>query len=297
MSKIYNSNLGSKNILLVGGNSLIGSRLLNYLTDHSYFVRPTSSKIDDNFIYLDLKNPHNFNYDIVNENTTVLLLASVSSPDQCAANLKLSREINVHGTSLFIKNVILKNAKVIFFSSDAVYGEKKYSNYSVADIRPLGSYASMKYEIENLFMHEPNFKSIRLSYVFSYDDKFTSYLRKCYINNEMASVYNSLSRNIIYIGDVLKGLVKLIDDWNIVSENIINFGGPELLSRVDLANILITKVFNGLLINTIDPPSSFFNERAKIINMNSIMLQTLLNRPLSSIGNIIDFEFQMHPGN
>ena len=109
MSKIYNWNLESKNILLVGGGSLIGSRLLNYLTNHSYFVSSTSSKIDDNFIHLDLTNLHNFNYDIVNENTTVLLLAAVSSPDQCAANLKLSREINVYGTSLFIKNVILKN--------------------------------------------------------------------------------------------------------------------------------------------------------------------------------------------
>jgi dTDP-4-dehydrorhamnose reductase len=293
MIKIYNSPIKSKNILLVGGTSLIGSRIFNYLTEHSYFVCPTSSKKDNNFIHLDLLNPDIFNYDIVNENTIVLLLAAVSSPDQCAAELKLSREINIYGTSSFIKNVILRRAKVIFFSSDAVYGEKKSSNYNVDDISPVGFYASMKNEIEKLFMHDLNFKSIRMSYVFSYDDKFTSYLRKCHTNNEIAQVYNDLSRNIIYIADVIEGLVKMIDQWDSISENVINFGGPELLSRIDFANIMISKVFNGLAIKAIDPHPSFFNERARITNMTSLALQKLLNRPLSSIDNIIEQEFQM----
>ena len=63
----------------------------------------------------------------------------------------------------------------------------------------------MKCIIEKKFLGHENFKSIRLSYVFSYKDKFSNYIKNISLNNKIAQVYHPLFRNVVSINDVLGG--------------------------------------------------------------------------------------------
>ena len=58
-----------------------------------------------------------------------------------------------------------------------MYGNENGQNdEDVIPVKPIGEYASMKLAVENYFRNEPNLKVFRLSYVFSWEDKFMRYL-------------------------------------------------------------------------------------------------------------------------
>ena len=100
-------------------------------------------------------------------------MASISAPDICAREHERAWSVNVTGTSEFISRTIERGGRVIFFSSDTVYGECEDPFDESALCKPAGEYAEMKHKVERRFIENPSFKSIRLSYVFSREDKFT----------------------------------------------------------------------------------------------------------------------------
>ena len=100
----------------------------------------------------------------------------------------------------------------------------------------------MKFEIENIFQQERNVKVFRLAYVFSRDDKFTGYLRRCSDKGIVAEVFPSLRRRVVFIDDLVDGIASIAEKWEIIDERLINLSGPELLSRVDLVRLYWRKV-------------------------------------------------------
>ena len=63
----------------------------------------------------------------------------------------------------------------------------------------------MKSEVEKRFLGNPFFKTIRLSYVFSREDKFTKYLVGCAQRDEEAELFHPFYRAIIHRDDVVEG--------------------------------------------------------------------------------------------
>lgn len=71
-----------------------------------------------------------------------------------------------------------------------------------AACNPAGEYAAMKREVEQRFSDNASFKAIRLSYVFSPEDKFSRYLAGCAERNEEADLFHPFFRAIVHRDDV-----------------------------------------------------------------------------------------------
>lgn len=73
--------------------------------------------------YLNLQEPEKYNYDSLDGVDYVVFTAAVSGPDKCASDFDYCWNINVTGTKYFIREAINRNCNVLFFSSDAVFGD------------------------------------------------------------------------------------------------------------------------------------------------------------------------------
>jgi len=221
----------------------------------------------------------------------VMLTAAISAPDICAREHDRAWAVNVTGTSIFIQSVIDCGARVVFFSSDTVYGEREVAFDETAACNPAGEYAEMKREVEQRFSGNASFKAIRLSYVFSREDKFSRYMAGCAEHNEEADLFHPFFRAIVHRDDVVEGSLALAARWNEVPEQVINFGGPQVLSRIDFAECLREAHLHNLRFKVTEPGADFFKNRPRVIAMTSPVFARLLGRPPRSLREAVRLEF------
>jgi len=240
---------------------------------------------------LQLDKPDDFDYKIIRPSDVVFLTAAISAPDICANEHDRAWAVNVIGTSEFVTNVMARGGRIVFFSSDTVYGERSDTFDEIAESNPAGEYAVMKREVEKRFLGNPLFKSIRLSYVFSREDKFTQYLIGCEKRGKEAELFHPFYRAIVHRDDVVDGALALAERWGEFPQQVINFGGPEVVSRIDFAECLKSAAMPDLRFQVTEPEESFFKNRPKIIAMTSPLLPQLLGRPAHSLLDAAKIEF------
>lgn len=251
----------------------------------------TSSSDRGGLLSLRLDESNSFDYDQICCGDVILLTAAISAPDTCAREREQAWAVNVDGTSHFIQRAIDRGARVIFFSSDAVYGEREKEFAETMECNPAGDYAGMKFEVERRFLSSLSFKAVRLSYVFSREDKFSNYLSKCIEQNKEADLFHPFFRAIVHRDDVIEGVLALATKWDDVSEKIINFGGPQILSRIDFAECLRESHFYNLRFKVTEPDASFFANRPRIIAMKSPIFQKILGRLPRTLHEAVRLEF------
>lgn len=275
---------------VVGATGYIGKPLFEY-AKKQFRTIGTSSKGDTDLMVLQLDKPLDFNYASIEEGDFVLLAAAISAPDICTNEHDRAWAVNVVGTSMFVSAVINRGAKVIFFSSDTVYGEANYEFDEEKKSMPTGEYAEMKNALEIKFLGNSSFKTIRLSYVFSREDKFTKYLTNCAEKNEEAKLYHPFYRAVIHRDDVIEGVIALAKKWDAFPQQVINFGGPQLLSRVQMAEKIRYSVLPQLRFQVTEPDTAFFKNRPRTIAMTSCVLPNLLGRPSKNLEQAAKIEF------
>ena len=263
------------NIGLVGSSGYIANFLFETLEKETNVKNIVKIDLSDEAdIFLNLLSPENFNYELLDNIDIVIFTAAISSPDQCAVEFETCWKINVIGTSYFIKKAIEHNCKVLFFSSDAVFGnisDKIYTEKS--ETKANTAYGKMKKEIEDLFKNEPNFKAIRLSYVVSKKDKFVSYCLDCIKENKIAEIFHPFYRNCITISQVMNVVQWLINHWDKYEPFVLNVAGQELVSRVRIADE-INRLYGSKLNYIISKPSKkFYENRPQITQMKSLYLE------------------------
>jgi nucleoside-diphosphate-sugar epimerase len=285
----------SKNFV-IGARGYIG-RALFYTAKRERLVHGTtssaftSSSDKKDFLHLSLETPSDFNYTEINIGDVVFLAAAISAPDICAHEYDRAWAVNVTGTSSFIQSVIERGARVVFFSSDTVYGERKDEFDEEVVCTPAGEYAEMKREVEQRFSGNALFKAVRLSYVFSREDKFSCYLTGCAERNEEADLFHPFYRAIVHRDDVVEGALALAARWDEVPEQIINFGGPQVLSRIEFAECLRDAHLHNLRFKVTEPGADFFKNRPRVIAMTSPVLSKLLGRPPRNLFDAALMEF------
>ena len=283
-----------KKIFIIGSNGYIGKRLAKKFSD-KYEIMQVSKENSENNIPLDLENVEKFDFSQIKSGDSVIFLAAISSPDQCANNYDYSYKINVTGTGHFIQKSLEQGANVLFFSSDAVYGASSGKIEDYFDERSkcnlLGEYATMKREIEERFLNSDAFKVFRLSYVFSKNDKFMLYLKNCVENREVAEIFHPFFRNAIYIEDVMVAVDELVCRWEKIKEKVINVVGSEPISRLKMAEIYKQNVSPSLKIKIVKPEESFFRNRPQYINVKSIYLASLLKKNTIEFNQAFGQEF------
>lgn len=256
---------------IVGSSGYISSYLLKRLINEKYI--DLIVKIDkslDADIFLDLEHPEKFDYEKLSGIDYLIFTAAISGPDKCATDFEFCWNINVNGTKFFIREAIKRNCKVVFFSSDAVFGDIAGHIYDEdSETNALTPYGRMKKAIEDEFKYTSSFKAIRLSYVASAKDRFISYCISCINNNDIADVFHPFYRNVIVVSDVVNVIVWLINHWDDFKPWVLNIAGKELVSRVRMADEL-NRHLEGKLNYTISMPNDdFYNNRPKITQMRS----------------------------
>lgn len=261
-------------VAIVGSSGYIAGFLIErFNAEHDIETILKLDQVGEVDAYLNLCEAEKFNYGVLEGVDFVIFTAAISSPDKCASDFELAWAINVTGTAFFIKQAIKKNCHVLFFSSDAVFGDipgKIYDENS--ETLAETPYGRMKKAIEDEFKGNKLFKAIRLSYVASSRDRFVSYCMKCVENNEVVDVFHPFYRNVIIVRDVVDVVAWFVHNWEKYSPFVLNVAGGELVSRVRIADE-INRIINGRLEYTISKPDdNFYKNRPAITQMRSLYL-------------------------
>ena len=273
-------------LILAGADGYIGKRMQKSVPDNIDMLL-LSQTDSERYVHFDLLRPDRFNYDIINPGDMVVMLAGISSPDICSSEFRRSYEINVSGTISFLTGCLTRGSRVLFFSSDTVYGKSAGINdedfYSA---EPAGEYGLMKSLVEKHFVDEQRFKAFRLSYVFSWYDRFTSYLRSCHEQKKTAEVYDPFIRRAVYIEDLISSTLKLHASWDEHENKYFNIIGPEYISRADIAGLFIKNI-GPLELRLVTPDDRFFSSRPGKIYINTKYSGKLLGREFTTIGEAL----------
>jgi len=264
-------------VWIVGGTGFLG-RHLSEKFRHSDIDHQTTSRdgIDSDFT-VDLLREEAFCKLPIKSLDIVVFLAGVSSPESCENDFDSAHKVNVLGTSGFISFALEKGAKVLFASSDTVYGEQCEFVDETGACEPVGKYASMKHAVEQAFQNEQAFVSFRLSYIEAPNDKFTNFLRDSSSQQQEVEVFADLVRNTILIDDVVEGIRLICEDWGrLEGHRVINFSGPVSESRVDLASRIIVRLGLDLKVRPVSAPAGFFASRPRVIKLRNERLSKLL---------------------
>lgn len=260
---------------LVGSSGYIAEFILNRLDKEPAIE--SVLKIDKNVetdAFLDLQEAEKFDYSLLNNIDFVVFTAAISGPDKCAENFDYCWAINVKGTSHFIREALKRNCKVLFFSSDAVFGDIPGAIYTEdSETQAYTPYGRMKKAVEDEFKNEKSFKAIRLSYVASAKDRFITYCINCMRDGEMADIFHPFYRNVVAISDVVDVVAYFANNWDKYYPKFLNVAGKELVSRVRMADELNRHLGGKLKYNISMPGKKFFTNRSCITQMKSLYMQ------------------------
>ena len=240
------------NVALVGSGGYIAGFLLKRFEselDINKILKIDQNEMADAF--LNLQEPEKFDYDRLNVIDYVVFTAAISGPDKCASDFDFCWNINVIGTEYFIHKAIEKRCKVLFFSSDAVFGDIPGTIYDEeSETKAVTPYGRMKKAVEDEFKGNRFFHAIRLSYVASAKDKFITYCLKCIKSGDVADIFHPFYRNCIVVSDVVNVVMWFAEHFDEYRPFVLNVAGKELVSRVRMADE-INRALNGKLKYTI----------------------------------------------
>lgn len=260
-------------VAIVGSSGYIAKYLVNMLTkDKNINLIKIGRRITDD-IFFDISLVKNFDYEVLDNVDYIIFTAAISSPDICEKDFIHAWNINVKGTGYFIENALARNCRIIFFSSDAVFANDSNEIFTeLSKTNPKTLYGKMKKSIEDRFIDNKNFKSLRLSYVISKNDKYMTYIFSCLNNNSIAEIYHPFYRNCIFIDDVIKTIQWLLYHWNEYSYSVLNLAGKELISRLRIIDEVNRFLDKKILYKIIHPNKDFYKNRPQITQIKSIYL-------------------------
>lgn len=264
-------------IAIVGSSGYIAGYLIKKFKEDNnieeILVIGRSEKAD---IFLDLNEPSKFDYKVLESIDYIIYTAAISGPDQCAKEYSTCWKVNVIGTQYFIEEAIKRNCNILFFSSDAVYGDSYHTIFTEnSPTHATTAYGRMKKAIEDYFKSNLQFKSIRFSYVVSANDKFIKYCIACLEKNKVAEIFHPFYRNCIVVSDVVEIVNWLIKHWNEYEPKILNAAGSELISRIRIADEMNRLSGNKLHYTIVKPDDKFFENRPIYAQMKSIYINKL----------------------
>ena len=272
---------------LVGATGNIGKRIVEKGGDDINAISRFELKLDQRPLY--------YNFDAktiggtaIKEGDVIIFAAAISEPSVVSAQFEKALAVNVDSTGEFIETALGKGCKVLFLSSDAVYGDVETGFDESHPVNPKGAYAEMKAIIEKRFEKNPNFKALRLSYNFYKDDRFTKYLRQCAESGVEAEIFDPLTRAVVHRDDTVDVILSIAADWDKADGQYINCGGPEVMSRQRFTEIVKRVALPTLKFKVTTPPAKFYGDRAKFSEMYSPNLEKILGRKRHTIQEAVE---------
>ena len=275
---------------LVGATGNIGKRVVEKGGENINVISRFELKLDQRPLY--------YNFDAktiggtaIKEGDVIIFAAAISEPSVVSAQFQKALAVNVESTGEFIETALGKGCKVLFLSSDAVYGDVETGFDESHPTNPKGAYAEMKAVVEKRFEGNSNFKALRLSYNFHKDDRFTTYLRQCAETGVEAEVFDPLTRSVVHRDDTVDAILSIAANWDNADGQYINCGGPDVLSRQQFTEIVKRVALQTLKFKVTAPPAKFYVDRAAFSEMHSPNLEKILGRERTPIEKAVELEF------
>lgn len=270
-------------IFTIGGSGLVGSRIRELLA-FSYIFDDLSLTTG-----VDITKPETL--EVIKqdrEHAIVLHLAAKADVDSCEKDKVRGREgqaykINVEGLKHVIAAARSSNKKIIYISTDFVFGtgEPPVGGYAETDTpRPLNWYGETKYQAEEMVKNSGlSFLILRIAYPyrkeFAEKKDFVRSLLERLKNNQKTAVVTDHLMNPTFIDDIAYAL-KILIDTN--ASGIFHVVGSQTLSPYDVA-LCVAQAFrcDPLLISQ-TTREDFFKDRAQRpfnLSMNNDKIQKL----------------------
>ncbi len=262
-------------VALVGSTGYIAGFLLKRFEEEGWDVLRIGRRAPADAV-LRLEDAERFDYGALEGVDAVVFTAAVSGPDKCAGEFDACWRVNVTGTEHFIREAMARGCRVLFFSSDAVFGDIPGAVYTEeSETCAATPYGRMKKAVEDEFKGQPLFKAIRLPYVVSAKDRFVSRCLEAIESGKKEEVFHPFYRNCVVVSDVADTVAWLLKNWETYAPAVLNVAGRELVSRVRIADEL-DRIFDGRLkYRIVDPGEAFFRNRPRITEMRSLYLEKL----------------------
>jgi len=282
------------NIAIIGSSGYIASYLFQRFSSEAQIEHILKiDQTEDADVYLNLQEADKFDYKTLDGIDYVIFTAAISGPDKCTNEYDFCWNINVTGTEYFIRHAMDMGCRVLFFSSDAVFGDIPGCIYNeLSETKAHTAYGRMKKHVEDTFKENELFKAIRLSYVVSARDKFVSYCLSCAKKKETAEIFHPFYRNCISVSDVVNVVSWLINNWDTFPSFVLNVTGKELVSRIRIVDELNRFLKEKIAYAVVCPDEKFFESRPKITQMESLYLQKYNILPDNSFTEKIQTEFK-----
>lgn len=181
----------SENILIIGSNGYVGSRLLDYLKDKNFLVTGVGSRNDD---YKNLDSNYLKNF------STIILLAGHSSVQMCQGELHSPWNNNVRNFDHLVKKLD-RDQKLIYASSSSVYGNKGGKLFTEEDINTqfINNYDLTKVTLDLLALNYIKQGSKIIGLRFGTVNGSSNIIRRDLMLNSM--VYTALNDRVIKVNN------------------------------------------------------------------------------------------------
>tara|TARA_B100001559_G_scaffold307755_1_gene300252 strand:- start:44 stop:904 length:861 start_codon:yes stop_codon:yes gene_type:complete len=251
----------NSNVLIIGGDSYLGSHVEKKLRINSFNVFSTSRKVENNNLYLDLIDDPK-NWPKIKKNIDVAIIcAGITSVKECKYN-DYSYKINVLSTIELIENLVKNDIFVLFISSSQVFDGDIPLYPRENSFNPVSIYGYQKSLVENYIKKNFVNKSIlRISKIISKEFIFFNLLDKKLRNNEKLNVFKNYFLSPVSIDMACKIILDIV---NYKKDGIYHLSTKDQISYFELATIYSNKFnLNSNLINSI-------NIKAKEIDLDKI---------------------------
>jgi len=220
--------------------------------------------------------------DRIGEGETALISFAISSPRRCQIESEMSYEVNVTKTNRVIRRVLDRGGRVIFLSSDVVYGSTTKEVDEQAELRPIGNYGRQKALVETTWLGVKGFTAIRTSLNLSGRNEL---VRKI-ISGDDVVVLENMYRNLLLASDLGELIYSILKSHEKYLPSVLNAGGTDLVNVSDyftrLASLLQKNQVRISSWDDIDKSS-----KPKCVNLNSALACSILKRPFVSIDKML----------
>lgn len=278
-----------RKVYILGWSGYIGSELVTSLTRLGVEMRLVGRSPGSEVVF-DLSQPDYKLLESLQAGDTFVLLSAISSPEACVNNYDYAYKINVSNTMRLINVLLDQGVNVLFASSDVVYGGGDAPVTESDDVNPQFAYAEMKAEVESKFYGHDNFRTVRLSYVWSLNDKFTRFLMRSSVENSLVEVFHPFIRSVVVLDDVTESIVKFVIAPG-KFPRVLNLAGPKFLSRVEMVDAFASIRPIKYIVSY--PDEDFFIYRPKQILMKSNYLESILERCPADVIDEMKYRLRM----
>lgn len=221
-------------ILVTGAAGLIGRKLTDHLCNVGYEVIPVYFGQQKGSICADLRDEATV-FSLVKEHTPdlILHLAALKNLRFCEDNKKASRATNYGITEVLTKICSESKIRMIFFSSDYVFGKYDHFWKETDSPCPTTQYGMDKASSEFLIQEKlSDYAIVRTAQLYGFRGDFVSLVWDALTSNQEFIAFANLVNCPTWIDDLFAMLNKIIGHG---SQGIFHCVGPEAVSRYKYA--------------------------------------------------------------